>query len=245
MGLEGASASEAIRNWVRSARLSPRAGVGSLRPRGRGRGGKGRGAGWLRSPGREGIRLAALGIQALEFFEGAVVVAVGGIDAALEAGELLATVVEAQAHEALRVRFPDLRFLHFALPELGFGLAEAAEEPLAIDEGIDQEALLGGGGLPTLLVFGGEGLEIGGVLAANDLRFGVNAGLDGVEAGDGLALDGARAGGFLCVETIRFDLLDGGHKRKGQAGPGSGLACPAYRVARGVGGGGGLVRVSD
>jgi len=72
-----------------------------------------------------------------------VVVAVGGIDAALEAGELLATVVEAQAHEALRVRFPDLRFLHFALPELGFGLAEAAEEPLAIDEGIDQEALLG------------------------------------------------------------------------------------------------------
>jgi hypothetical protein len=151
-----------------------------------------------------------------------VVVAVGGIDAALEAGELLATVVEAQAHEALRVRFPDLRFLHFALPELGFGLAEAAEEPLAIDEGIDQEALLGGGWLPALLVFGGEGLEIGGVLAANDLRFGVNAGLDGVEAGDGLALDGAWAGGFLSVETIRFDLLDGSHKRKGQAARGAG-----------------------
>ena len=183
-------------------------------------------AGFARLAGR-GIRLAALGIQALEFFEGAVVVAVGGIDAALEAGKLLATVVEAQAQEALRVRFPDLRFLHFALPELGFGLAEAAEEPLAIDEGIDQEALLGGSGLPTLLVFGGEGLEIGGVLAANDLRFGVNAGLDGVEAGDGLALDGARAGGFLCVETIRFDLLNGGHKKKGTGGPGErgGLSC--------------------
>jgi hypothetical protein len=156
-----------------------------------------------------------------------VVVAVGGIDAALEAGELLATVVEAQAHEALRVRFPDLRFLHFALPELSFGLAEAAEEPLAIDEGIDQEALLGGGWLPALLVFGGEGLEIGGVLAANDLRFGVNAGLDGVEAGDGLALDGAWAGGFLSVETIRFDLLNGGHKKKGTGGSGErvGLSC--------------------
>jgi hypothetical protein len=31
-------------------------------------------------------------------------------------------------------------------------------------------------------------------------------------------------------------LLNGGHKGKGQAGPGSGLACPAYRVARGGGG---------
>jgi hypothetical protein len=83
----------------------------------------------------------------------------------------------------------------------------------ANDEGIDQEALLGAGGLPTLPVFGGEGLEIGGVLAADDLRFGVNAGFGGVEAGDGLALDGARAGGVLRVETIRFDLLNGGGRR--------------------------------
>jgi hypothetical protein len=168
-------------------------------------------AGFARRGGR-GIRLAALGIQVLEFFEGAVVVAVGGIDAALEAGELLATTAEGHAQEMLRVRFPDFRFLHFAVPELGFGLAEAAEEPLAIDEGIDQEALLRGGGLPTLPVFGGEGLEFGRVLAADDLRFGVNAGLGGVEAGDGLALDGAWAGGVLGVETIRFDLLDCGHK---------------------------------
>jgi hypothetical protein len=43
-------------------------------------------------------------------------------------------------------------------------------------EGIDQEALLGGGGLPTVLVFGGEGLEFSEVLAADDLRIGVNAG---------------------------------------------------------------------
>jgi hypothetical protein len=156
-----------------------------------------------------------------------VVVAAGGIDSALEAGELLATAGKGLAQEAFRFRLPDVQFLHIALPELGFGLAEAAEEPLAVDEGIDQEALLGSGGLPTLLVFGGEGLEIGGVLAADDLRIGVNAGLDGVEAGDGLALDGARAGGFLSVETIRFDLLNGGHKRKGTGGPGErvGLSC--------------------
>ena len=155
------------------------------------------------------------------------VVAAGGIDAALEAGKLLGTAGKGLAQEAFRFRLPDVQFLHFALPELGFGLAEAAEEPLAIDEGIDQEALLGGGGLPTLLVFGGEGLELGRVLAADDLRFGVNAGLNGVEAGDGLALDGAWAGGFLCVETVRFDLLDGGHKKEGTGEPreGVGLSC--------------------
>jgi hypothetical protein len=45
----------------------------------------------------------------VEFFQGAVVVAVGGIDAALEAGELLATTVEGPAQEAPRgpvSRFP-------------------------------------------------------------------------------------------------------------------------------------------
>jgi hypothetical protein len=34
-------------------------------------------------------------------------------------------------------------------------------------------------------------------------------------------------------------------KRKGQASPERGSACPAHRVAGGVSGGGGLVRVSD
>ncbi len=99
--------------------------------------------------------------------------------------------------------------------------------------------------MPALLVFGGEGLEFGGVFAADDLRFGVKAGFNGVEAGDGLALDGAWAGGVLRVEAIGLDLLNGGHKRKGQAGPGSGLACPVHRVAGGVAGGAGGVRVSD
>jgi len=76
----------------------------------------------------------------------------GGIDAALEAGKLLGTAGKGLAQEAFRFRLPDFQFLHFALPELGFGLTEAAEEPLAIDEGIDQEALLGGGGLPALRI---------------------------------------------------------------------------------------------
>lgn len=162
--------------------------------------------------GRFAGLIAALGFQALEFFQGAVVVAAGGIDAALEAGKLLATAGEGVAQEALGFRFPGFQFLHFAFPEVGFGLAEAAEEPLAIDESIDQEALLRGGGLPTLLVFGGEGIEFGGVLAANDLRFGVNAGFEGVEAGDSLALDGSWAGGVLRVEAIGLNLLCGGHK---------------------------------
>jgi hypothetical protein len=39
-------------------------------------------------------------------------------------------------------------------------------------------------------------------------------------------------------------LLDGSHKRKGQAGPESGPACPTYRIARGVAGDGGAMLVS-
>jgi len=156
------------------------------------------------------LELAALGFQALEFFEGAVVVAAGGIDAALEAVEGGLAAAEGLAGRAVAFGIPGV--LHFAFEDFGIDSAKTAEEPFVVDEGIDEEAFFGGGGLPTLLVFGGEGFEVGGILAADDLRFGVNAGFGGIETGDGLARDGAWTGGLLRVETVRFDLLDGGHK---------------------------------
>jgi hypothetical protein len=151
-----------------------------------------------------------VGFQALEFFQGAVVGALGGIDAALEAGEGICAAAEGLAGWAVFFQGPGI--LHFAFEDLGVDSSKAAEQPFVVDEGIDEEAFFGGGGSPTLLVFGGEGFEIGGILAADDLRFGVNAGFGGVETGDGLALDGAWAGGFLRVEAIRLDLLNGSHK---------------------------------
>ena len=160
--------------------------LGGLRARfARGARGRGPGAGG-------GLRLAVFGFEALEFFEGAVVVAAGGIDAALEAGEGVCAAAEGLASGAVLFRGPGI--LHFAFEDLGIDSAKAAEQPLVIDEGIDEEAFFGGGGLPTLLVFGGEGFEVGWILAADDLRFGVNAGFGGIETRDGLALDGAWTG---------------------------------------------------
>ena len=59
-------------------------------------------------------------------------------------------------------------------PELGFGVAQAAELPLVGDEVIDEHALLGAVGLVALVVFGGESLEVigySGLLAKSDRRY--------------------------------------------------------------------------
>ena len=101
---------------------------------------------------------------------------------------------------------------HAVFPELGFEPEIAAVEPLTGDEGIDQRALLGGGGEPTIIVLSGESCEIGGAFAADDDRFGVEAGFEGIHGDDGLAFNGARAGGLLGVELVRLDLPDGRHR---------------------------------
>ena len=67
--------------------------------------------------------------------EGVAVIAPGGVDAALEAGEDLGILAESFVEDLL----VDAGFL----PELGFDFAEAAEEPFGIGEDIDLGALLG------------------------------------------------------------------------------------------------------
>jgi hypothetical protein len=88
------------------------------------------------------------------------------------------------------------------VPDFGVGERIAAKEPLGIDEGGDEERLLGSGGFPAEEVLAGEGAEFGGVFAGDDLGAGIEAGFEGVGTGGGLALGGARAGGFLGVATI-------------------------------------------
>jgi len=80
--------------------------------------------------------------------------------------------------------------------------------PLGGDEGIDQGAHFGSGGLVAVVIFGGEKIQSRGVFAADDLGFGVNAGFQGIEADSGFALGRARAGGFLRVEAIGLDLSE-------------------------------------
>jgi len=131
--------------------------------------------------------------------------AVGGVDAALEAGEYVAVVgVGLGCLEPLDL---PKDILDAELEELRFEGAEAALEPLGGDQGIDQGAHFGSGGLVAAVVFGGESGESRGVFAENDLRLCVNAGFQGIEADRGLALDGAWTGGFFRVEPIGLNLF--------------------------------------
>jgi hypothetical protein len=155
-------------------------------------------------------------LEEAEGFERAVVGALGGIDAALEAAEGVGAAAEGLAGRTVAFWGPGI--LHFAFEDFGIDPAKAAEQPLVVDEDIDEEALCGGGGPEMPAVLRTEGFEGGGVFAADQVGFAVDAGLESIHAGDGLAFNGAGAGGQQGVETIRRDLFDGGHKRKGQAG---------------------------
>jgi hypothetical protein len=146
-------------------------------------------------------------LETAEFLEGAVVVAVGGVNAALESGEGLAVGRERFAEGGGSFGVPAVHALEGVLPELGLGETEASLEPVAGDQSVDQGALFRGGGLVAVVVFGGEGGEGCWVFAADDLGVRVDAGLEGVHTGDGFARWGAGSGGFSSVEAVGLDLF--------------------------------------
>jgi hypothetical protein len=144
-----------------------------------------------------------------QLLEGAVIAALGVVHAAMEAGqEFLAVEVGAGGIDEVFLGAPGL---HAVFPDLGLGFAEAAELPLGGYHGIDEEALLWGGGLKALVLVKDEGFEDVGVLARDDVGTGVNAGFQGIEAGNGLALIGAGAGGVLGVAAVSLNLKDSRH----------------------------------
>ena len=58
----------------------------------------------------------------------------------------------------------ELNILVLVLVELGFGVTHAAEGPLAVDEVVEVEAGLGGGGLMALVILFDEFFEVAEVL---------------------------------------------------------------------------------
>jgi hypothetical protein len=149
--------------------------------------------------------LGGAGLDLLEGHEGAMVGALDGVDAALEAAEYFVIAVVDLGHLEPLDRVVEA--LDVELEELRFEGAEAALEPLGGDEDIDQSADFGGGGLVAAVIFGGEELKGRGVLAGDDLGLSVNAGFEGIETDSGLALDGARTRGFLRIEPVGLDLF--------------------------------------
>src|SRR6185437_13540258 len=109
----------------------------------------------LRGPGR-GLE----GFELLKGLEGAVIVALGLVDAALEVVELLEFPGDA-AGDDFGFGFAGVVFgaaFTVAVVDGGFGAAETAQEPLVVDEGVDQGPGFGGGGAEAFVILGGEGL---------------------------------------------------------------------------------------
>jgi hypothetical protein len=160
-------------------------------------------------------------LEVLQDSEVAEIHAVGALDAALESVEGLEGVLIGMAEgrivldglvEILGGGEVVVEALDLVIPELGFDAAEAALGPLGGDEGIDQGALVGVGGLVMEEEFGGKVLEFARIFAANDVRPGVDAGLEGVQRGGGFAFGGSGAGRFLGITAVGFNLSDGRHK---------------------------------
>lgn len=147
---------------------------------------------------------AALGLDALEFFEGLELRFAGVVDAALEADLVIGSGDEGVAGRVILagiVGVVDLVVDHF-----GVDAGETGEEPGVADDVVEEGALQGGGGLVVTIEGFGELGELVGIFAGDDGGFGVDAGLERVQARDGLALDGAWAGGFRRVAAVGFDL---------------------------------------
>jgi hypothetical protein len=117
--------------------------------------------------------LRAGGLEAGEFLEGALEIALEGIEAALEAGEGSIVAIEGAAEASGAVAV--VVIVDEVIPDGGFGAAEAAEEPLGMDGDVEDGLLLRGIGLVAGVEGGGEVLEIGLAFADDDLGLGVEA----------------------------------------------------------------------
>ena len=165
----------------------------------------GYGWGWF----EVGLLVTAESLAALEFGEVAEVGALGIGDVAVEAVEGIGVGGEAVTEIGALSGF--VGDAGGVVDEVAGEEAVAAEEPIVLNEDIDEEALDDAEGLELVVVLGGEGGEGGGVFAGAAFVAGVDAGFGGIEAGDGFALGGARAGGELGVGAIGLDLFLGGH----------------------------------
>jgi hypothetical protein len=154
-------------------------------------------------------------LEALEFFEGAVIDSLAGIDEPLEALKGGGIGGEGVAGSAFQGDF-DIFYdegIVGAIPKVGFDATHAAEAPFVVNESVDEEALIGIGGVVVFVVFSGELGEILGFFVEHDLVNGVDAVLQGVETGYGFARGSAGSGRFLCVGAAGGLLFCSWHRK--------------------------------
>ena len=156
--------------------------------------------------GRSGVG-RTFGLEALQVVQGAVPGALGRIGAALEEREVFFGAHKVQAFGVGAVAH--VLVIGVVVPDLGVGERIAAQEPVGVNEGGDEEGLFGSGGVPAQEVSVGEGTEFGGVFAGDDLGSGVEAGFQGIGTGGGLAPGGAWACGALRVAAVCVTRVSG------------------------------------
>ena len=177
------------------------------------------------------------GLEAFELVERIAVVALGGVDEALETIESAIAMFEGLAERSVFVDF--IGGFDFVGPDMGLGGTEAAEGPDAADEDIDLVALGGGDGAIVPVILVGEDGELRGIFPEDDEGLGVDAGFQGIHGGASLAGGGAGPGRGIAWGAMGADGLYFRHRRIG-VGPRAraGLARkspPVSRVARGIG----------
>jgi hypothetical protein len=130
-----------------------------------------------------------------------------GGDAALNQDQTVAQAVVAVGEGLgfLEV-VPLAAMVDLGVPELAFGGAHAAEEPVGMKELIDESDLTGASRPAGGRVRGGEVIEHKRVFAVDEEGLRVEAGFDGVPGGRCFTGRGAGSGGFLRIAAIRFDL---------------------------------------
>ena len=154
----------------------------------------------------------AMGPRHSEFFEGAVIGALAGVDHPLEAvenGGGRGEGVAGGAGRSFGIVFQEGG--GGVPPKLGFDAAQAAEAPFVVNERVDEETLFRVGRAVMFVVFGGELGEIFGFFVEHDLRGGEDAVLQGVVARCGFSCGGARSGRFLRIHAVRCGLLSCWH----------------------------------
>jgi hypothetical protein len=153
--------------------------------------------------------LARLGLELLKVLEGLAGGAAGALDTPLQLRESFAAARGGLTEGVLWVG--TVVFLVIVGPDLGFGGAEAAFEPLAVDEIVKDGTGFGGGGVVVVVVFLDELFEVREFLRWKEEGLCVDSGFEGIHGRDSFTCDRGGAGGFLGVAAISFDLLDGGH----------------------------------
>jgi len=156
-------------------------------------------------------------LELLEVLHGLAGGAAGALHAPLELGEGFAAAGGGLAERVLGVG-PEV-LLVVEGPDLSFGGAQAALEPLAVDEVIDERTGFRGGWIVALVPLFDQLFEVGEFFGGEEEGFGVDAGFEGIHGGDGFACDRGGAGGFLGVAAVGFYLAGSGHMGVRGQGP--------------------------